>query len=324
MKALVVDQTARDVRLEDRDEPTAGAGEALVRVRMAGICGTDLEIVQGYMDFSGVLGHEFVGRVESCESDPSWVGKRVVGELNCACGECRRCRRGLPRHCEARSVIGIAGRDGAIASHVVVPVANLHEVPADVGDEHAVFTEPVAAALEVLEQVDISPSHEVLLMGDGRLGQLVGQVLLLTGCDLTVTGKHEAKLALLRRRGARTVEAGELPEGRYDVVVEATGKPDGPARAVAACRPRGTVVLKTTAHAGGGVPVVPVVVNELTVVGSRCGAFAPALRLLQRGAVEVTHLISGIYPLTRAREAFAYARGREVLKVLIDAVHEAG
>jgi threonine dehydrogenase-like Zn-dependent dehydrogenase len=322
VKALVVDKEAHDVRLEERPDPQPRPGEALVGVRMAGICGTDLELAQGYLDFGGVIGHEFVGRVEACDSAPEWVGRRVVAELNCACGECATCRRGLALHCERRTVLGIQGRDGALAERLAVPVANLHEVPAAVGDEHAVFTEPLAAALEVLEQVHVCPSHEVLLLGDGRIAQLVAQVLLLTGCELTACGRHEAKLALMRRRGARTVLAEELPERRFDVVVEATGRPDGPAQAVAHCRARGTVVLKTTVHGSAGVPAVPVVVDEITVVGSRCGPFQAALRLLEGGAIEVTQLISGIYPLPRAREAFAYARGREVLKVLVDAVHD--
>jgi threonine dehydrogenase-like Zn-dependent dehydrogenase len=205
---------------------------------------------------------------------------------------------------------------------VTLPVGNLHEVPANVGDEHAVFTEPLAAALEILEQARIEPTSEVLLLGDGRLAQLVGQVLLLTGCALTVCGRHRSKLDLLRARGARTFLADDLPEALYDVVVEATGSPGAAELAVERCRPRGTVVLKSTVVGQAGVPVVPVVVNEITVVGSRCGAFAPALRLLASGRVEVAGLISGIYPLTKAKEALVHAQAREVLKVLVDTVHD--
>ena len=322
MKALIACPETKDVRLEDRPRPEPGPGQALVQVRQAGICGTDLEIVKGYMSFSGVLGHEFVGRVEACESDPAWVGRRVVGELNCACGGCDNCRRGLPRHCENRTVLGIERHDGAFAEYLTLPVANLHAVPDTVGDEHAVFTEPLAAALEILAQVRIDPSHDVLLLGDGRLAQLIGQVLLLTGCRLTVAGKHESKLAHLKSRGARTVLADKLGEERHDVVVEATGSPAAAEMAVRRCRPRGTLVLKTTLAGGAGLPLTDVVIDEITVVGSRCGDFAPALRLLAQGLVDPSPLISGIYPLSKAQEAFEYARGREVVKVLLDMVHD--
>ena len=318
MKALVSDPRERQARLEERDVPVPGPGEALVRVRKAGICGTDLQILKGYLGFQGILGHEFVGRVEACASDPSWVGKRVVGELNVACRDCETCRRGLPRHCERRTVLGIHGKDGAIASYLTLPVANLHEVPATVGDEHAVFTEPLAAALEILEQVHVKPSHEVLLLGDGRLAQLIGQVLAMTGCSLWACGKHEAKLARLKARGIRTVLLDDLPDRKFDVVVEATGSSAGVELAVTHCRPRGTVVLKSTSADRAGVPVVPMVVDEIRVVGSRCGDFAPALRMLASGRVEVADLVSGIYPLAKAREAMAYAHGRDVLKVLVD------
>jgi alcohol dehydrogenase len=321
VKALVVVADRKDVRLEERVRPAPGPGEALVRVRQAGICGTDLEIVKGYMEFRGVLGHEFVGRVEACD-DETWIGKRVVGELNVACGDCPSCRRGHRRHCGHRSVLGIEGRDGAFAEYVTIPVANLHEVPAAVGDEHAVFTEPLAAALEVLAQVQVLPTHEVLLVGDGRLAQLIGQVLLMTGCHLTAVGKHERKLELLRRRGAEAHLLEALPGQRFDIVVEATGSPAAAELAVRHCRPRGTVVLKTTVAGGAGLTLTPVVVDEITLVGSRCGDFEPALRLLEQGRIEVAELISGIYPLSKAPEAFEFARGREVMKVLLDMVHE--
>lgn len=323
MRALVVDAENKTVKLTERPVPEPGPGEALVRVRQAGICGTDLEIVQGYMSFTGVLGHEFVGKVERCDADESWVGKRVVGELNCACGACETCRRGHGRHCSNRSVLGIEGRDGAFAEYLTLPAANLHAVPDTVGDEHAVFTEPLAAALEILAQVPIRPSQEVLLLGDGRLAQLCGQVLALTGCRLTVVGKHESKLALLRSKGAVTIALDDLGDQRYDVVVEATGSPSAAGLAVQHCRPRGTVVLKTTVAGASGLAITPVVIDEITVVGSRCGDFEPALRLLSQGRVSVSGLVSGIYPIDKAPEAFAYARGREVMKVLIDMVHDA-
>lgn len=321
MKALVMDRSSRTVSLEDRPVPEPGPGEALVAVRQAGICGTDLEIVNGYMGFSGILGHEFVGRVEAC-ADEAWTGRRVVGEVNLSCGTCGRCLRGLRRHCAQRRVLGIDGHDGALAEYLTLPIENLHAVPDSVGDEHAVFTEPLAAALEVLEQVEIRPSQDVLLLGDGRLAQLLAQVLLLTGCDLTACGKHASKLALLSRRGVRTVLLDDLSDDRYDVVVEATGSPSGPELAVRHCRPRGTIVLKSTVAASAGLPITPLVIDEIRVVGSRCGEFGPALRLLEQGRVDVASLVSGIYPIAKAREALEHARGREVLKVLVDMVHD--
>ena len=318
MKAVVADVAARQVVLEERPMPEAGPGEALIRVRRAGICGTDLEMVNGYMPGAGILGHEFVGRVEAC-ADPAWVGRRVVGGINVPCGDCPACSRGDARHCAQRSVLGIVGRDGAMATHLTLPVGNLLEVPAELGDEHAVFAEPLAAALEILEQVHVHPRDHVLVLGDGRLAQLVIQVLTLVGCDVTVSGRHGAKLDLARTHGARVFTSEELPAGRYALVVEATGSPDGPAEAVARCQPRGTVVLKSTIAGGAGFPVVPTVVDEIRVVGSRCGDLAPALRLLASGRIAVSPLISGVYPLSRAKEAFAFASGRDVLKVLLDA-----
>ena len=318
MKAVVADTAARQVRLEDRPVPEAGPGEALIRVRHAGICGTDLEIVNGYMPGSGVLGHEFVGKVEAC-ADASWIGRRVVGGINVACGSCAACAHGEGRHCEQRTVLGISGRDGAMATHLTLPVANLLEVPAELGDEHAVFAEPLAAALEILDQVHVHPRDRVLVLGDGRLAQLVVQVLALVGCEVTVSGRHRAKLDLARASGARVHLSDELPAGRYALVVEATGSPDGPAEALARCQPRGTVVLKSTTAAAAGFPVVPAVIDEIRVVGSRCGDLAPALRLLASGRVAVSPLVSGVYPLSRAKEAFAFASGRDVLKVLLDA-----
>lgn len=319
MRAVVIDHSERRVVVTERPMPEPGPGEALIRVRLAGICGTDLELVQGYMRFDGVPGHEFVGKVERCDSDPSMVGKRVVGEINAACRACGDCARGLDRHCPTRTVMGIIGRDGAMATHVALPLANLHEVPAALGDEHAVFTEPIAAALEVLETAHVKPSDRVLLLGDGRLAQAIGQVILLVGCELTVAGKHRSKLDILASRGARTVAHDTLGDRKWDIVIEATGSPDGAATALAHCRPLGTVCLKSTVAAGGGVPIVPTVVDEIRVVGSRCGPFAPALRLLASGRIEVAPLISGVWPLSKAPEAFTFARGREVLKVLLDA-----
>lgn len=325
MKAVVVDSAQRAVQVVDRALPSPAAGEALVRVRRAGICGTDLEIVRGYMHFDGVLGHEFVGRVEACD-DSAWIGRRVVGGINASCRTCPTCLRGQPRHCPGRTVLGILGRDGAMATHVALPVDELREVPDTLGDEHAVFAEPLAAALEILEQVHVRPSDDVLILGDGRLAQLCAQVLLLHGCHVTVSGRHEAKLALVAQRGARTVHAdahaAALPGTRHDLVVDATGSAEGAALALSRCRPRGTVVLKSTVASAGALPIVPTIVDEITVVGSRCGELGPALRLLDAGHVEVAQLVSGVYPLAKAREAFAFAETRGVLKVLLDCADE--
>ena len=317
MRAVVIDPESKRVSVEERPMPAPAKDEALVKVRYAGICGTDVEMIHGYMRHHGVPGHEFVGRVEACASAPEWVGRRVVGEINASCGACATCARGEGGHCPARTVLGILGRDGAMATHLVLPARNLREVPPTLGDEHAVFTEPLAAALQVLEVAHVKPSHEVLLMGDGRLAQLIGQVLLLNGSSVTACGRYHSKLDLLASRGARTVLSDDLPDRKWDVVVEATGTQDGAAAALGHCRPRGTVVLKTTVAGGGGLPTVPIVVDEIRVVGSRCGPFEPALRLLASGKVEVAHLISGVWPLSKAPEAFSFAQGREVLKVLL-------
>ncbi|MEM7245184.1 MAG: alcohol dehydrogenase catalytic domain-containing protein [Acidobacteriota bacterium] len=318
MKALFVDSSQRSARIIERDIPEPPEGEALIRVSLAGICGTDLEILAGYMDYSGILGHEFVGTVESSPSDPSWEGKRVVGELNCTNDDCGTCRREGPRHCPNRDVLGILGRDGTMAQYVLLPIANLHPVPDGLDDRRAVFAEPLAAALEILEQVHLEPTTEVLLLGDGRLAQLIGQVLLLPGCRLTVCGKHEDKLAMLAKRGARTVRYPDLPEGKWDVVVEATGRAEAAALAVSRCRPRGTIVLKSTVAESGGIPIVPVIVDELRVVGSRCGPFSPALSLLERGRIDVDPLVSEVIPLDRATDALTRAGERGVLKVLLE------
>jgi threonine dehydrogenase-like Zn-dependent dehydrogenase len=315
MRALVYNGQLRLVKDYPRPEPPLG--EALVRVRLAGICNTDLEIVRGYMSFQGVLGHEFVGVVEEC-ADESLVGQRVVGEINCYCGECPTCRAGVPTHCPNRTTLGIWGRDGALADYLSLPVANLHIVPEAISDEAAVFVEPLAAALEILEQVQVKPADRVVVLGDGKLGLLVAQVLGLTGCDLVVGGRHEEKLAILQRRGVDARLANELPAEKADVVVDCTGHPGGFAAARGLVKPRGTLVLKSTFHGGVEVNLSMLVVDEITLIGSRCGPFAPALRLLERGLVDVESLISVTYPLGEGLAAFEQAQKKEVLKVLLD------
>ncbi len=317
MRALVFDGELRLVEGYPRPQP--GPREALVRILLAGICNTDLEIMRGYMGYRGVLGHEFVGVVEAA-ADAAWVGRRVVGEINCACGECSTCRAGRPTHCPNRTTVGIAGHDGVLAEYVALPLANLHEVPQAVPDRQAVFAEPLAAALEISEQVHIRPSERVIVLGDGKLGLLVAQVLALTGCDLLVAGRHAAKLELLARRGIRTMLAPEgpaLPEASADVVVDCTGRAEGFGEARRLVRPRGRLVLKSTYHGMNEVDLTGVVVDEVTLIGSRCGPFAPALRLLRQGRVDVELLVDSEYPLAQGLAAFARAAAPGALKVLV-------
>jgi len=314
MKALEFTDALR--LRQDYPQPTPRPREALVKVRLAGICNTDLEILHGYMGFQGVLGHEFVGVVEA-GSDPAWVGRRVVGEINCACGECPTCRAGRPSHCPERTTIGIGGRDGALAEYVLVPLANLHAVPPSVPDRQAVFAEPLAAALEILEQVHIRPTERVLVLGDGKLGLLAAQVLGLVGCDLLALGRHPEKLSILARRGipVQSVDA-PLPEPA-DVVVDCTGNAAGFATARRLVRPRGRLVLKSTFHGDNTVSLTSLVVDEVTLVGSRCGPFPPALRLLERGMVDVESMIECEYPIEEGVTAFARAAQPGALKVLV-------
>jgi alcohol dehydrogenase len=314
MRALVYDGQLRLV--EDYPQPDPPPGEALVRVKLAGICNTDLEIVRGYLGFQGVLGHEFVGVVEECANE-SLVGQRVVGEINCYCGECPTCRAGAPTHCPNGTTLGIWGRDGAFADYLSLPVVNLHTVPEVVSDEAAVFVEPLAAALEILEQVQIKPTDRVVVLGDGKLGLLVAQVLGLTGCDLAVGGRHEEKLAILQRRGIDARLADGLPTEKVDVVVDCTGHPSGFAAARGLVKPRGTLVLKNTFHGDVEVNLSMLVVDEITLIGSRCGPFAPALRLLERGLVDVESLVSATYPLDGGLAAFEQAQKKGMLKVLL-------
>lgn len=290
---------------------------ALVRVRLAGICATDLQIFQGYMGFVGVPGHEFVGEVGEGPTD--LIGKRVVSEINFACGTCATCRQGLGRHCPSRRVMGILNADGSFAEYLAVPLANLHVVPDSVSDEEAVFTEPLAAAFEILAQVQVQPAAEVVILGDGKLGQLCAQVLQLTGAGVTVVGKHRDKLALLDKLGLHTVLLADWRPHEADLVVEATGSTAGLALAIEAVRPRGTLVLKSTVAVPHSLSLAPLVINEVTVVGSRCGPFPPALRALTQRSVSVTPLIEKIYSLAEGVTAVNHAARLGVRKVLLKA-----
>jgi len=300
---------ARDV-----PDPVPTAGEALVRVRLAGICRTDLEITRGYLAFRGTPGHEWLGEVVAA-ADGTWRAARVVGEINPGCGTCPACVSGLGRHCPHRRVTGIVGADGALADFLVVPLANLHRVPDAVGDREAVFTEPLAAAFEILDQVTAVAGARAVVLGDGKLGLLVAQVLSGAGADVVLAGRHDAKLTRARALGIRTGD----PAPGADLVVDATGSPDGLARALALVRPRGTVVLKTTVAAEHNLDLAPAVINEVTIVGSRCGRFAPALAALADHAVTVAPLIDAVYPLDDALTAVAHAARPGTLKVLVDA-----
>jgi threonine dehydrogenase-like Zn-dependent dehydrogenase len=315
VKALYFDQ-----KLSLRDLPTPEAvakGEALIRVRLAGICNTDLEITSGYMGFQGVLGHEFVGEVVE-SPDGSLMGERVVGEINAGCGECRWCRADMARHCPNRTVLGILNRDGAFAEFVSLPVVNLYRVPDGIPDEQAVFVEPLAAAMEIQEQLQIEPRHRVSVFGDGKLGLLIAMALRLTGCEITLVGKHPKKMRLVESLGVVTREVTSLDDERFDLVVEATGSPEGLPLAVKHTEPRGTVVLKTTSHAPLQYNTAPIVIDEITIVGSRCGRFKPALRVLDRGLIDPRPLIEQILPFDRALAAFEVASRPGSLKILLD------
>jgi threonine dehydrogenase-like Zn-dependent dehydrogenase len=295
--------------------PEVAGHSALVRVRLAGICSTDLQILQGYMGFQGVLGHEFVGEVSKGPAD--LIGKRVVGEINFACGLCEYCAQGLSRHCPNRRVMGILNADGSFAEYLAVPATNLHLVPDSLTDEEAVFTEPLAAAFEILEQVQLQPMDRVVVLGDGKLGLLCAQVLHLTGAQVTVVGKHQDKLAILQKLGIHTAMLTDWKPCRANVVVEATGSTLGLNLAIDTVQPRGTLILKSTVAEDHALSLAPVVINEVTVVGSRCGRFPPALRALAEKNVAVTPLINKVYPLAEGLEAITHATRPGTLKVLL-------
>jgi len=306
--------------------PEPGPGEALVRVLSAGICNTDIELFSGYYGFAGVAGHEFVGRVARCPDAPAREGLRIVADINCGCGTCRFCLAGNRRHCAARRVIGIVDRPGAFAEYLTVPIANLYPVPDDLGDREAVFAEPLAAALEIGQQIHIKGSDAVAVLGDGKLGLLCALGLRHHNPRLTLIGRHEAKLALAAAQGVRTVHcpAGNedriLPErrGTFDLVIEATGRPEGLAQAIELTRPEGTVALKTTSRQPSTLNLAKVVVDEISLVGSRCGDMQLALDTLASGRLDVRPLTQAVYPFTDFPRAFEAARAPGALKVLLD------
>jgi threonine dehydrogenase-like Zn-dependent dehydrogenase len=316
VKALRFENQSLQVSEIDRPKRS---GEALVRVTMAGVCSTDLEIVRGYAGFSGVLGHEFVGVVED-SPDRSQIGRRVVGEINTGCGRCEGCRRGDPRHCPARAVLGIRGRDGAFAEYLTLPPENLR-FPADtVTDRQAIFTEPLAAACQILDQVTVVPTTRAAVIGDGKLGQLVARTLQTTGAEITMIGKHATKLALAAKAGVQTLafpfQTNDKPSN-FDLVVEASGSAGGLQLATEIARPQGTIILKSTFAGEASLNTSRIVVNELKILGSRCGRFEPALALLAQGKIEVESLIAHEFPLSDGVAAIQKAATPGALKVLI-------
>jgi alcohol dehydrogenase len=306
-------------RVEMRSQPLPRIAKGFARIRLlaAGICSTDVELQRGYYGFSGTPGHEFVGEVTDAQ-EKEWVGKRVVGEINLACGACDWCAQGLGRHCPRRTVLGIVKHPGAFREFLTLPIGNLHRVPASISTEQAVFVEPVAAACEILDQVMIPAGQKIAVLGDGKLGLLVSQVLQAHGAQVHLYGHHREKTRLVEATGVTTELIGKrLPERAWPMVVDATGSAEGLRASIALCEPRGTVIMKSTVHGLVAIDTAPAIVNELTLVGSRCGRFEPALRLLGSGKVRVDDLISDEFALDQAPKAFARAATKGVLKLLL-------
>lgn len=314
MKALRFD--GKDLNyLEDYPKPNSD--EALVRVKLAGICGTDLEILDGYMSYEGVLGHEFVGVVEESKNK-ELVGKRVVGEINVGCENCDSCKKGMQRHCPNRTVLGILKRDGAFAEYLSLPEKNLHVLPDSVTDEQAVFVEPIAAAFEIKEQITLKPDWQIAIVGDGRLSQLIVSVLMTSCSDITCFGRHQNKLERLQKLGIKTkIGLESVDEYGFDLVVEATGSNSGFLDSMKLVRPKGTVILKSTIASKENLDLTPAVVNEITLVGSRCGPFRPAINALATGVISVDGLIDSKYPLEKFQEAINHAKESSTLKVVL-------
>lgn len=306
------------VNVRDIPKPGRPPGYVLIRTLVAGICNTDLELQRGYYGFSGTPGHEFVGEVVEADH-AEWLGKRVTGEINLACGNCAWCRRNLGRHCPKRTVLGIVRHPGAFQEFFTLPESNLHEIPDAIPTESAVFIEPLAAACEILDQVSIPAGERVAVLGDGKLGLLVSLALHAHGARVLQFGRHRDKLLIAERAGVDTASVhATLPEAEFDFVVDATGSREGLQQAVKMVKPRGTVIMKSTVHGEVAIDTAPIVVNEITLVGSRCGRFEPAMELLRLGSVQVDKMIADRFPLSKAPEAFARAAEKGVLKVLLE------
>ena len=320
MKAVVFDKELKLVK--DYEKPTPKKGEALIRVTLAGICNTDYEITKGYMGYKGILGHEAVGIVEDVNGeDKSLIGKRVVSEISYGCKEpdCPYCAEKLYRHCPNRHTLGIWRKDGCFAEYFTMPTEVLFEVPDNVPDEQAVFVEPLAAACEITEQLHIKPFEKVIVLGDGKLGLITALTLNAQNIDVTLVGKHQNKLNIAKAQGVKTALLQDFPiEKKYDVVVEATGSVSGFETSIALTKPRGVLVLKSTVATGKELNLAPIVIDEITVLGSRCGQFGPAIRLLKSSKIDFTPLISARYKADDAIEAFEKNKERETLKVLLE------
>ena len=301
----------------DKNFPDPPSDETLVRVNLAGICGTDLEILDGYMEYTGILGHEFVGTVEKSRN-PMMVGKRVVGEINAGCGKCDSCMGGMQRHCPSRTVLGILKRDGAFAEFLSLPEKNLHVIPDSISNEQAVFVEPLAAAFEIKEQVSLKPEWNVAVVGDGRLAQLIIQVIKLTCSNITCFGKHESKLEGLVQSGIKIkIGIESTDEKLFDLVVEATGSNSGFVDTMKLVKPRGIVILKSTIVSRENLDLTPTIINEITLIGSRCGLFKPAIDALASGIISVNSMIDSTFPLEKFEDAIVHAKKPNTLKVFL-------
>ena len=316
MQALYLSQGQLNY-IPDYPQPKPANGQALIRILKAGICATDLALIAGYADFTGVLGHEFVGLVEAAPTNPDWVGRRVVGSINMGCSQCDICQQHGPEHCAQRTVPGIHHWDGAFADYLLLPITNLHEVPDDIANEAAVFTEPLAAALRIRQQVRLQPGRETAVIGPGRLGLLIGQVLALDGTDVVILGRRTNSLNLPQQLGLKTALTTDIEARRFDLVVDATGNEAGFAQALRIIRPLGTLILKSTFASLATVNMTHIMVNELTIIGSRCGPFAPALRLLAQNKIHVTPLIAAEYTLADGQAALTHAAKPGVRKILL-------
>lgn len=316
MKAYYMENDAAELRTDYPDPLNQKPNHAVIKVSKAGICRTDLEITKGYMHFTGVLGHEFVGVVQECR-DRQWIGRRVVSEINFSCGQCALCTNGLESHCPTRKVMGIKGHDGCLAEYISVPTAGLHLLPDTISDEEATFIEPLAACFEILEQIHLHPASNIVILGAGKLGLLAAQVIKTVCADVTIVAKHPEKLDLARQLGIKAFTSDQIQE-RSKTVIDCTGSPDGLQLAQKLVIPRGTIIMKSTYAHAAPVDITPLVVNEISLIGSRCGPFHPAINALKRKLVDVKPLISASYPLDKIDEAFEAAKLRNNFKILVD------
>ena len=317
MKALYFD--SRGLKLVKRPMPTIDEDEAMIKVNLAGICATDIEIIKGYMDFSGIPGHEFVGEVVSAKSK-EWVGKRVVGEINIYCNNCETCRAGLKKHCPNRKVLGIYKKDGVFAEYLTLPVINLHEIPEKLSDEEAIFVEPLAAACEFIDRVPIKQSSRIAIIGDGKLAALIAQVLLNSTRRIIVLGHSDKRLRFFKEMGLdvkNTRKSKRMPEKEFDIVIESSGSPEGLPEAVKLTKPRGTVILKSTYNGNLNWNPAQVVIDEITIIGSRCGPFDKAINLLSSGKVSTKKLLTTTFPLEEWEKAFDMATRDDVFKIAL-------